>query len=529
MPNHPSSVDPVELLLRRIAQRCLAGSLFATAATVSGCAVDANRPDTDGDDQGLGDREISAPTSHTPASSGSEAATASSIVDAGLVAPGVREPLDAGRRAVDAGTIDIRGFTPLTCAPNSTSPLNAAGLTLREPVDYVAIRERSGLRHEGEDAGTDVWSNEVRFRTLSEAGEPCKTAMTPACSENVRGHPTQFVTTRCLDFCLEQSIVTTRGDEVRRYAGETAIAQLGEIDTAAEAVLAVYFAGYSPSCTDPKIGGVRAVDEGFEVLAARVTSDCAPVITTAFRLLVARNGSVKALERAEYRRIDGLCAGRMAAHLRLQDGDVGSSALGDYLAHSAQLEAASVYAFEQLARELEAHGAPADLVARARAACEDEIRHAEEVGALAIARGGVPAAPSVYAQDVRGLEEIAIENAVEGCVRETYGALVGAYQAAKASDHGLRRAMVNIAADEARHAALSHALHAWILGKLDADGRARVRAAQARAIDALRAAAGEEPDAMLRERAGLPDAVTALTLIDQLAWELWLPESKLLA
>jgi hypothetical protein len=42
----------------------------------------------------------------------------------------------------------------------------------------------------------------------------------------------------------------------------------------------------------------------------------------------------------------------------------------------AQLEAASIVAFDRLARELDAHGAPAELVAEARRAKTDEVRHA---------------------------------------------------------------------------------------------------------------------------------------------------------
>ena len=51
--------------------------------------------------------------------------------------------------------------------------------------------------------------------------------------------------------------------------------------------------------------------------------------------------------------------------------------------------------------------------------------------------------------------EIARENAEEGCVRETFGALLAAHQAAYACDPEVREVMTRIAGDELRHAALA--------------------------------------------------------------------------
>jgi hypothetical protein len=81
---------------------------------------------------------------------------------------------------------------------------------------------------------------------------------------------------------------------------------------------------------------------------------------------------------------------------------------------------------------------------------------------------------------------MARENAVEGCVNETFGALVAAWQAAHARDASRRRSFARIAADEARHAALSWAVARWAEGRLDSGARARVAAAAARAARALR-------------------------------------------
>ena len=79
--------------------------------------------------------------------------------------------------------------------------------------------------------------------------------------------------------------------------------------------------------------------------------------------------------------------GRFPAGLRPLGSPGGRDALGAFLAQSAALEAASVRAFEQLARELAANGAPASLVARARRSARQEVEHARLLRRAATARG----------------------------------------------------------------------------------------------------------------------------------------------
>ncbi len=69
---------------------------------------------------------------------------------------------------------------------------------------------------------------------------------------------------------------------------------------------------------------------------------------------------------------------------------------------------------------------------------------------------------------LRSLEALAVENAVEGCVRETMGALFAMHQAASAADPHVRATMVSIAPDETRHAALGWAVAEWALDSLRA-------------------------------------------------------------
>jgi len=128
----------------------------------------------------------------------------------------------------------------------------------------------------------------------------------------------------------------------------------------------------------------------------------------------------------------------------------------------AYLEAASVDAFEGMTRELVAHGAPARLRAGARRAARDEVRHARVTRNLAERAGGTVSPVRLQASRVRSLEEMAIENAVEGCVRETFSAAVAMIQAERATDMKVRHAMKRIARDETRHAELSWAVAQWL-------------------------------------------------------------------
>jgi hypothetical protein len=182
----------------------------------------------------------------------------------------------------------------------------------------------------------------------------------------------------------------------------------------------------------------------------------------------------------------------------------------------AHLEAASVHAFERLSRELRAHGAPSSLVRAARESARDEVRHARLAGKLAARFGGSPRGASVRGNGVRSLGRVAKENAVEGCVRETYGALVAAWQATHARDARVRRWMRTIARDELRHAALAWAIAAWANERLDRGSRTRVARARAQALEQLRGQVEQEASSAVCDVAGLPSAREARALFG--AW-----------
>jgi hypothetical protein len=199
-------------------------------------------------------------------------------------------------------------------------------------------------------------------------------------------------------------------------------------------------------------------------------------------------------------------------------------ALGQYFASMAHLEAASVHAFRSLAHELAAHGAPAHLIAAARRSVREEIRHARLTRKAALAHGGTPA-PVTLSRSAQGerrsLEALAIENAVEGCVRETFGALLASYQARAAIDPSVREMMSSIADDETRHAELAWSLDAWTKTRLDRAARRRVVEARWNAVALLAAEWAEAPAPALAARIGLPDAGRSRQLLDALEQELW--------
>ncbi len=218
--------------------------------------------------------------------------------------------------------------------------------------------------------------------------------------------------------------------------------------------------------------------------------------------------------------MDAICEGRRPEGL-CSDGAVARTVpvLGALFAKMAHLEAASVPAFERLAEELAAHGAPARLVRAARRAALEEVRHARRMTTLAERHGaGLPEVVVAPFGDVRSLEALATENAVEGCVRETFGALLAGWQARGAEDADVRQALATIAPDELRHAELSWAIDAWALSQLSPEARARVDAARQAAWAALEqdAARSTLPGDVARV-AGLPSPEVAQQLVRELA------------
>src|SRR6185369_2194729 len=105
-------------------------------------------------------------------------------------------------------------------------------------------------------------------------------------------------------------------------------------------------------------------------------------------------------------------------------------------------------------------------------------RHARIAGALARRFGVDVPEPVREETPLRSLADLALENAVEGCVRETWGALVALRQASRAADVEVRAAMGRIARDEVRHAELAWTIDRWLTPRLGAAQRQQVRSAR---------------------------------------------------
>lgn len=190
------------------------------------------------------------------------------------------------------------------------------------------------------------------------------------------------------------------------------------------------------------------------------------------------------------------------------------SPLGRHFAHAAYFEAASVVAFRRLERDLDDHGAPRWLGRAARRAARDEVRHAAVARHFARRFGGCVGRVRVAPIAKRALVDIAIENAVEGCVHETFEAVLAAYQAQHARDAQVARALGQIARDESQHAALAWSVAAWLETRLTPSARRRVRVARDRALAALlRGRRPTELSAEERTISGVPSVEVLAALL----------------
>jgi hypothetical protein len=320
------------------------------------------------------------------------------------------------------------------------------------------------------------------------------------------------------DGVTEYDLAITHGDVVETITTRAALLELlGAIDTPNEAALLAFVDGHRLVCGD---NNVVKTSDGYILLGTRGDGCGEGNDRVEYEVEVASNGTVTGGESVVVEVGDPNCAiGRRPQALRSRAAR--GRSVGSFFAQAAHLEAASVPAFEQLAVELSVHGAPRGLVRAAWRSRADEIRHVAMTTAMSRRFGVIPERPVLGPRHVRSLASVAIDNAAEGCVRETFGALVAAVQARRARYPWLRRGLARIAADEARHATFSWALDAW--------ARERLTAGERRAVDEARRRAAEQlldevtvplPPEVTRV-AGMPDAETSARLSRALGSRLW--------
>ncbi|RKH68939.1 ferritin-like domain-containing protein [Corallococcus interemptor] len=360
-------------------------------------------------------------------------------------------------------------------------------------------------------------------------GEPCATASNPqACLDQLEALDVTRGFPRLCGYsseCAEGFLVTTRGDEVTTYTTADAVrALLGSIDTPEEAALLAYASGYA-LCSYPAYerGKVRALPDGTFSVVSIQDYDCETnVYETRHDLEVTPDGVVTEVGKFPLKAGTPDCvAGRRPVGLQVSGGGDCEDARGSYFAKAARLEAAAIHAFLRLRDELALHGAGSALQDAALTSAADEVRHTEVTLRLAWRFGATPVRPAVTDLPLRPWGEVLLDNTVEGCVRETYGALVAHHQAVHARDPEIREAMARIADDETRHAALSWDIDAWALPGLSTEARAALHAARRQAIKILREEVAVPLAPELITDAGLPSPEVAAALLDSLEQSLW--------
>ncbi|MCY1036491.1 ferritin-like domain-containing protein [Corallococcus sp. BB11-1] len=430
-----------------------------------------------------------------------------------LVLAGCGSTPDDGVDGGTDGRADLTGYSQIACSGNG---LALDALTISPAPDFVQLRYLY----------TYFGSDERDSGPVSSQGQPCATATDAAACQGALENavPSAGFHHTCTELCADFFLVTTRGDEVKTYATpESLKSLLGTVDTAQEAVLLAFAAGNTMSCSQLERGAVKQdPNGGFNVIGTQGYACGKNTALTQHVVRVSTSGEVREVERHVLEKGSDACAiGRRPVGLQDAAACESTDALGHYFAEAAHLEAASVHAFLRLREELALHGADAGLQDAARRSAMDEVLHTDVTGRIARRFGATPQRPVVAPLPLRPLLDVALDNAVEGCVRETYGALVAHHQALHAQDAEVREAMVRIAEDETRHAGLSWDIDQWARPRLSPQERDALREAQRQAVATLRAEVLVALDPGLVTAAGLPAPEVALGLLDTLEQELW--------
>jgi len=389
--------------------------------------------------------------------------------------PSTTSPGTLGKVAADAGQL----VRPPDCTSGSWQL--AEGFKLSRPVDYVVDR----------DGGN----------TLSERGTPCASAEDQE---------------RCLTDLKQplvgRNLATTEGDVVRLWPASAANVLFGEIDSVEEALFLLAAQNYTVPCTVM----LSEDQNGYLFTNASRTSCGSAGWNGSVRVdragtIVEVTGTPKPVICGTGRRPEGLLSEHVAS----------GSLLGNHFATMAHLEAAAVPAFAAVARELEHHAAPRTLRSAAWRARQDEVLHARLTSRLARRHHARSSAPVVQPMPLRDLYAFALDNAIEGCVHETYAALETAHQARHAQDPVIRAAMQRITADETRHAELAWQIARWVTPRLRDGERHEIRKRQLAAVEALGERLRADVHPSVSDLAGIPSASQARALHASLARDLW--------
>ncbi|MET0402939.1 MAG: ferritin-like domain-containing protein [Cystobacter sp.] len=413
--------------------------------------------------------------------------------------------------------INLSGYNPIECGELG---LSVKGLSPEQPTDLVQLWRLS-------EYGPRRSTNDGSRRTqISSTGEACATATDrPACETALaRLTPEQSFRKTCEHLCVSYYLATTRGDEVTAHTTLAALkGYLGRIDTPQEAVLLAFAHNIDLPCGEKQHGGVKPLPSGgYSVVGTQGHTCGANTKVEQVVLEVSPSGDVREAQRLLLAKGDPHCAiGRRPEGMHASEPVNCDGALGRYYAEAAHLEAASIRSFLRLYEELSLHGAEAALLDAALSSAADEVMHTEASTHLARRFGATPPSLHVEERTPRSLFELALENVVEGCTRETYGALMAQHQALHAQDAEIRAVMAGIAEDETRHAELSWAVDHWAQTRLNDTERATLHEARRQAVHTLREEMTRPQDERLITQAGLPSPEVAAGYLSSLEHELW--------
>ncbi len=444
-------------------------------------------------------------------------------------------PADPGQSDPTAGSTEVTIATPATAGPPATAAATAAVIAAPDPAPSDAQSYAKQFHSVDSLAAALPGMELLGFIDIEDGGTKC----TPG--------PCKKAWTDLITKSGARAAVVKKDGALAVLMESDLAGVLGTIDTKEKAALRARLADYHVvatcaqvaksgfSCADGSSAAgipVRRAPDGFEVATFGRRDVCGGSMhgsTVALGVVgVSKTGEVHhatnvLTEAVDAKVVKGVeckypTRGRMFAGF--VDLPCERTEL-EYHVRAYRQEASAVLAFERLARELAEHGAPPSLVRAARRSADQERRHAaafrREAERLFASLGLAPAFPALDAPAAfapRSLEELLVENAREGCVNETYAAVVATHQAANAPTPGLRRALRAIAADERGHADLAHRVHAWGLGALPPDRAAAVEAALAEARDQLRASPNVTPVGLTM---GEPDAAVALAAFDHVS------------
>ncbi|ATB30606.1 ferritin-like domain-containing protein [Melittangium boletus] len=425
-------------------------------------------------------------------------------------------PREATRQKQDKKT-PAKGPTGYVLPACDDDGLAVSGLKPAEPSDFVQLRRIDRYPHGGK---------KLKDTATSSSGTACATATHPEECKSALEHldPSRGFRERCEPMCVSYYLALTRGDEVAAYTSFEALKRyLGSIDTAPEAVLLAFANGLDVTCDSLEQGAVKTLRDGsFQVVGTQGHTCWEESSLYQVTLKVTAKAELTEVRRTLLKPRDPNCGvGRRPDGLHAAGNVDCDSALGRHFAQAAHLEAASIRAFLRLREELARHGANEALCDAALASAVDEVRHTEESTRLARRFGALPPRLQVEEPPARSLFEVALENTVEGCTRETYGALVAHHQALHARDEDIRGVMSRIAEDETRHAELSWAIDRWAHERLSEPERASLRRARRQAVETLREELAQPRDADLVAQAGLPTPEVAASFLSALERELW--------